>query len=241
MWRLASSVGWSWGYAATPCRENTIEFNHLHDLGQGMLSDMGGIYTLGVQPGTILRGNLIHDINVYKYGGWGLYTDEGSTGIILESNIVYHCQSAGLHQHYGRENIVRNNIFAFNKEGQLARTRIEKHLTLSISNNIVFFDSGNLFTGNWGDDMVMDHNLYYDTRGTNSSLASQLEGWRARGHDADSILADPQFVDPWQFDFRLEHHSPAFRIGFKPFTLDSVGPRADRLAHWSFAQGLLRF
>jgi parallel beta-helix repeat protein len=197
-----------------------------------MLSDMGGVYTLGVQPGTIVRDNLIHDVNAYAYGGWGLYTDEGSTGIVLESNIVYRCQSAGFHQHYGRENVVRNNIFAFNQEGQLARTRVEPHLSLSLSNNIVVFDSGNLLVGNWGDDLVMDRNLYFDTRQNNSPLAVQLQGWRARGHDLQSIIADPLFADPKHFDFRLSRHSPALALGFQPFTLDAVGPRPQRLVHW---------
>jgi parallel beta-helix repeat protein len=228
----AISVGWSWGYADTPCRKNIVEFNRLHDLGQGMLSDMAGIYTLGVQPGTMVRDNLIYDVNIFAYGGWGLYTDEGSTGIILESNIVHDCESAGFHQHYGRENIVRNNIFAFNKEGQLARTRLEKHLTLSVSNNIVYFDSGDLFSGNWGDDMVMDNNLYFDSRGTNSPADAQLKSWRARGHDLHSIVADPLFQDPQTYDFRLKPNSPALRIGFHPFTLDTVGPRAGRLVNW---------
>ena len=220
----AISVGWVWGYTCSPCRENIVEFNHLHDLGQGLLSDMGGVYTLGPQPGTIVRDNLIHDVNVSLYGGWGLYTDEGSTGIIMESNIVYHCYDAGFHQHYGRENIIRNNIFAFNQKAQLARTRVESHLSLSLSNNIVYYDSGGLLAGNWGGDLEMDGNLYFDTRLHGAPLQG-LASWRARGHDLHSIVADPQFAAPDQFDFRLRPSSPALRVGFHPFTLKSAGPR----------------
>ncbi|HWI56294.1 MAG TPA: right-handed parallel beta-helix repeat-containing protein, partial [Bacillota bacterium] len=62
------SVGWVWGYQRSISRDNLIEFNHIHDIGQGLLSDMGGIYTLGVSPGTILRNNLIHDVEANQYG-----------------------------------------------------------------------------------------------------------------------------------------------------------------------------
>ena len=36
------------------------------------------------------------------------------TGILLENNVAYHCTDAGFHQHYGRDNIVRNNLLAYN-------------------------------------------------------------------------------------------------------------------------------
>jgi hypothetical protein len=59
------SIGWTWGYGQTAARGNVIEFNHIQGIGRGMLSDMGGIYTLGVQPGTVIRNNLFHDITSY--------------------------------------------------------------------------------------------------------------------------------------------------------------------------------
>ena len=228
LYYTAVSVGWNWGYQETPCRENIIEFNHMHDIGQGMLSDMGAVYTLGIQHGTIVRNNLIHDVNSFTYGGWGLYPDEGSTGILFENNIVYRCKSAGFHQHYGRENIARNNIFAFGKEHQVMRSREEEHTSFFFTNNIVYYDSGDLLGSYWKNDhYVMEHNIYWDTRSsTNISFAgATLEQWRARGHDTNSIIADPLFVAPGKADFRLKKDSPALKRGFKPLDPSDVGVR----------------
>lgn len=235
LYYTAISVGWNWGYQETPCRENLIEFNHLHHIGQGRLSDMGGVYTLGIQPGTVVRNNLIHDIVSYDYGGWGLYTDEGSTGILLENNVVYGCKSSGFHQHYGRENTIRNNIFAFNLENQLMRTRDEQHLSFWFTNNIVVYDTGRLLGSSWKNDrFVIDGNLYFDLRAGADVSRMEVAGgtweqWKARGHDTRSLVADPLFVDAAQRNFRLQPQSPAVvRLGFQPIDIRSVGPRQGR-------------
>ncbi len=117
------SSGWIWGYGMSITRENLIEKNHIYNLGNGVLSDFGGIYTLGVQPGTIIRENCIHDLQKCEYGSWCIYPDEGSSHILIEKNICYNSNSQPYHQHFGRENIIRNNIFAFGQEGQIALSR----------------------------------------------------------------------------------------------------------------------
>ncbi len=231
LYYTAVSVGWNWGYQETPCRDNRIEFNHLHDIGQGILSDMGAVYTLGVQKGTVVRNNLIHDVNAHSYGGWGLYTDEGSTEIVLEDNVVYRCKSATFHQHYGRDNVLRNNILALATENQLMRTREEAHNSFTFERNIVYFDSGNLLGSNWSNDrFTMDHNLYWDARPGASAASVRFKDatfaeWQKRGHDAHSLLTEPLFVAPHKFDFRLKRNSPALALGFKPIDLGEVGVR----------------
>ena len=223
----AISVGWTWGYGANQSRDNRIEYNHIHAVGKEMLSDMGGIYTLGMQPGTRIRNNLIHDIASFTYGGWGIYPDEGSSEMLIENNIVYNCKSAGFHQHYGRENLVRNNIWAFNRENQLMRTRAEPTLSFTFERNIVYFNQGRLLGSNWsGDRFAMAHNLYFDTRGPNIRFAGKsFAEWQAAGNDAGSVIADPLFVNAGNYDFRLRADSPALKLGFQQIDMSGVGPR----------------
>ena len=220
------SVGWTWGYGPSKATGNIIEYNHIDHIGREVLSDLGGIYSLGTSPGTILRNNLIHDCYSHSYGGWGIYTDEGSSNMLIENNVVYNTKTGGFHQHYGKENTVRNNVFAFATVQQLQRTRPEPHLVYTFDHNIVYFDKGDLLGGGgWSDDkQKMDYNTYWNTSGPVSFAGGTLEDWRKRGHDANSVIADPLFVNPARFDFRLKPGSPALKLGFRPIDLSSVGP-----------------
>ncbi len=224
----AISVGWSWGYNPCGSHHNTIAYNHLHNIGQGVLSDMGGIYTLGLADGTVLHHNLIHDVHAFDYGGWGIYFDEGTTNQIAENNIVYRTKTGGFHQHYGKENILRNNIFAFTIKDQLQRTRMEPHLSFTFERNIVYWKpSATLLGSNWTDDKYkLDYNLYWRTDGQPFQFAKwTFQQWQERGQDKNSLIADPLFVDPEKGDFRLKPNSPAEKIGFKSIDLTGVGAR----------------
>lgn len=87
-----TSMGWGWGMEdaggggykqphrysdPTPAKNNRIEYNHIHDV-MTKMDDGGGIYMLGRQPGTILRGNHVHDCPSRRGWSQGLYLDEGS-------------------------------------------------------------------------------------------------------------------------------------------------------------------
>ena len=231
MYYTAVSVGWSWGYNESGAHHNTIEDNHLHHIGQGVLSDMGGIYTLGISPGTTLRRNLIQEVYGVQYGGWGIYFDEGSTGIIAENNVVYGMSAAPFHQHYGKENVVRNNVLALGREAQLMRTRPEDHLSFTLERNLVYGGRGGdgpLLGSNWSGDPTRFHlqnNLYWYGDGKPAVFRDgmTLTQWQAQGFDKDSLVADPRFVAPEKGDFSLRSDSPAPRIGFQPIDLSGVG------------------
>ena len=219
------SVGWVWGYGPSPSRDNRVEFNHIHHLGWGVLSDMGGVYTLGISPGTVISNNVIHHVYSFDYGGWGLYTDEGSSNILMENNLVYACKNAGFHQHYGQDNIIRNNIFANSLKGQLQASRVEDHQSLTFTNNLVYWDSGDLLVNHWKDfHLGTDQNCYWDTRTPDIRFGEEtFEAWQASGKDKDSVVADPGFVDPANGDYHLKNDAVAKKIGFKPFDYTQAG------------------
>lgn len=226
------SVGWTWGYGPSAARGNKIEFNKIYDIGQGMLSDMGCIYTLGVQPGTVERNNICHDVSrsvslLYEYGAWGIYLDQGSSDILIEDNVVYRIEDPCFHHHGGENDLVRNNVFAYGKNGQLQRSISEPHLSLTFEHNIVYWNSGELLHAALADnEFRFDHNLYYRTDRQPIRFGKwTLAEWQARGQDRDSLIADPLFVGPDRGDFSLKPGSPAIRIGFKPIDVSGVGPR----------------
>ncbi len=104
------SVGWLWNPAPTPCRGTRIEANHIHDVMQ-VLSDGGGIYTLGWQPGAVFRKNLIHGVpvNLGRAESNGMFIDEGSKGLLIEHNVIYDIDRSPLRFHRAEENDVRHN------------------------------------------------------------------------------------------------------------------------------------
>ncbi|MDR2816955.1 MAG: right-handed parallel beta-helix repeat-containing protein [Proteiniphilum sp.] len=227
------SVGWVWGYQKGHAKRNKIIFNHIHHLGWGEMSDMGGVYTLDESDGSIIANNVIHHMYSFNYGVWGLYTDEGSIDYRLENNLVYAIMDEGFTQHLGKDNIIRNNIFAGNITGQIQYQHKEKHRSYIFTNNIIYQDKGKLFIS-WqkeGDPPTLldgiveyDNNCYWDTRTKSPEFCTlTFEQWKKLGRDKHSIIADPLFVDPENFDFRFRNTSVIKKIGFTPFDYTKAG------------------
>ena len=245
------SCGWTWGYGPALATGNWFEYNHIHHIGRwtngdgGVLSDLGGIYTLGDQTGTVIRHNHFHDIWAGKYGGWAIYCDEGSRNIVIENNLAYRCRHACFNQHYGKDNIVRNNIFAFADTSVVMLAKMEPHTGFILTNNILLSDGTPIYAGGYAYDVntpgafKADNNLVWSTAGkvlgAQNRFPSRIyepnepvltwEQWQALGNDQHSIVADPGFMDTVNGDFRLTKSSPASLIGFKPFPFDLAGPR----------------
>ena len=233
------SMGWTWGYSPTVAKRNRLTWNRIHHIGWGVLSDMGGVYTLGNSEGTVEIGNWIHDVNGYAGNGspaWGLYTDEGSAGILLASNLVERCRDGAVHQHYGKDNTFANNIFVTFERSGVWRSRVENHTTIIVTNNVFWWTNSASQvirggkSGKSVTDLVMDGNLFWCAGGisSNAFFGQSLEAWRTDGHDRASQVCDPLFRDPLRGDWRLAPESPALKMGFVPWDWTEAGvPKGD--------------
>jgi hypothetical protein len=223
------SVGSVQDSGPAEARGNIVEYNHVHDVGQGMLSDLAAIYTCST-AGTRIRFNLVHDITRRDYGGWGIYPDEGSHDLLIQKNLVFRCQDGALFAHHNRNITAENNIFALNRAAQVDRGGIGG-FELTFRRNVVHYEQGKA-VGDYGsarcgrDVCAFDDNLYWNASGKPVLFGKMsLAEWQAVGHDKKCLIADPLFVDPEKGDFRLRPGSPAAQIGFEPWDFSAAGPR----------------
>ena len=224
------SAGW-FGSAASSANHNIIGHNHIHHIGRGILSDMGGVYTLGLSPGTEVTHNLIHDISSFShgFGAFGLYPDATSSDILFKDNLVYKTASGSFYQNDAKDNIVTNNIFAFSHEAQIARWTEDDHQSFNLHHNIIIYNNALLLGYRWSNgNFKLSHNIYWDLVAQNALFnCLTYEEWEAAGNDSNSLVVDPQFRDALDLDFRLLPTSPAFELGFVAFDLESFGLYGD--------------
>jgi hypothetical protein len=231
------SIGWNWGLEPNRTSNNIVEFNHVHDLGHGVLSDAGLIYCLGVSPGSVIRHNVFHDMWPYAQPalGWGIYLDAQCGNYLVENNLVYNTLSGGLmFNNGGHAHVIRNNIFALSANHAL--WPYSGKPSCAFRGNIVYLTQGALLIplgerslnerlaakespGDW------DNNLYWRTGGPEALrwYRHTFSAWQAFGLDLHSRVADPQFVNAEAHDFRLKPGSPALALGFQPFDSSQAG------------------
>lgn len=228
------SVGWEWGYHASSTYNNRVCRNHIHHIGMGRLSDMGAIYTLGPQPGTVIEENRIHDVKSNHYGGWGIYLDEGSSFIRVENNVVFRTKCESFHQHYGAQNVVRNNVFAFGGTGSVYLTKPELHDNVLFERNVFLQKDAPFYTdlsyyGTLGG-FVLRKNQLFDLGGGEPCMIGRQHERRpflplANAAQGENLLKKPAFADPENGDFTLTDPASVEEIGFTPI----VGfPAVDR-------------
>ena len=230
------SAGWKWGYDEQVTRDIIIENNLIYNIGiDGLLSDLGGIYLLGPQPGTVLRGNIIFNIACYDYGATGIYLDAGSSELLIENNLVFDCATQCFTTSFGRNNTVRNNVFALGNRWGVGISEASDRTgenSLLFENNIVFTDKVPI-----GEETVPytwlkeSGNLLWDRHFQTVYCGKTVRIWQRSGVEAmkkngyflEDVIADPIFTDAEGRNFSLKENSPAEKTGFVPWNL-TAGP-----------------
>jgi hypothetical protein len=130
------SVGWMWNPTPTPCKGNLVSDNHIHHVMQ-ILSDGGGIYTLGRQPGTKLTGNWIHDVpvNAGRAESNGMFLDEGSTDLLIENNLIHDVARSPLRFHKAGVNLVKANVLVRGKGSPPVRYNVTPEANIKLEGN----------------------------------------------------------------------------------------------------------
>jgi hypothetical protein len=238
------SVGWQWGYGPSYTSNVLVQGNYIYNTGQHVLSDQGGIYTLGVQPGTVINNNVIKNVFSYAILMWGIYLDEGSSEIVVSNNVVYNTGWGSLVPNYGANNTIINNVFvraSLNPsppgypptDGDFHVERAENHTSLIFIHNIVYDtfqgSSHPVYTTHQLVVARFSNNVYYNPYGTSLLFGLQQTSfaeWQKTAQDNGSVIADPLFTgDVNQCDFfTIQSNSPAAKLGFANIT---------KLAKWT--------
>lgn len=106
------SIGGFFDDVSSPCHDNDISFNHIHNVVE-VMSDGGGIYTLGRQTNTVIAGNIIHEIPLQPgvSSNVGLFLDQGTTDIVYDQNAVFSIVRPPVKVHIAGVNTLSNNTF----------------------------------------------------------------------------------------------------------------------------------
>lgn len=150
--------------------------------------------------------------------GWDIDLDDGSSNYDIYNNLML---AGGLKLREGFRRRAWNNITVNNG--------LHAHVWFNNSQDEVF---GNIFMtsprcarmpSQTAKGKRIDENLYYAKDVTMKDRYVEF-GW-----DVNSIVADPEFVDPKSGDFRVREGSPALEIGFENFPMDQFGVKKPAL------------
>ena len=233
------SVGAQLGYTQAWTTNILVQGNYVYNIGLHILCDLGGIIAFGVQPGTIIHGNVVKNIFSYAEYMWGIYLDEGASNMVISNNIVYNTGWGALFQHYGANNTIINNVFARAAliappqpvdpapDSDVRVQLAENHTSWTYTRNIIYdtFQGTNhtAFTSDQNATVQFSDNVYYNPYGTSLRFGHgkmSFADWQMTGHDNNSVISDPLFLgDVNQCDFFTIHDkSPAAKLGFVNLT-----------------------
>lgn len=239
-----AGVTWDNHYDYLHSRNNLIAFNDIHHVNQDS-QDTGAMESWGPGRDNVYDHNLVHDSGNAEFDlQSGMYLDDATDHFTVTNNIIWGIVGTSNNQPIfakGIGNRIENNILIVGDTNdsaimsmEMAGEECKDHV---YQRNIVAVTHarGALYKFiNWRKDRIQtsDHNLVWKAQGNVfvdgiSTILGRWDTWREMGFDANSVVADPQFVDLAGADFRLREGSPAFALGFAPIDISRIGLRSD--------------
>lgn len=208
------------------------------------LSDGASLNVSGAGEGNIIRHNYVYDVDYIA-----VRTDDWQRGTTTTQNIIARAGTGVVHKDY---NHIVNNIFidlngeairmrAFPRQVFVPDSIMQRNMVYSSKKNPVppygerdLWNSPEFKVVKAGTKPLpyeyhLNNNLYWF-----DGAEEFLTQFQAKGVEANSIVANPNFANVEKMDLRLPADSPALiKIGFEPFdvNLDSFGITKDYPAH----------
>jgi hypothetical protein len=213
---------------------NTISFNHVYNLFQGIMNDAGSVYIAGgnavfTATGNRILNNKVHDVSDASildadgYGGHGIYLDTQTGLVDVENNLVYRVSGSDLNFPMtppgpNEANTIKNNIFAFAR--------------LSVINDSNPYPTGSVPSSSI-QTFVATSNLFYFDRDSASSPVFYVQG----GCTYSGGFPYTQYQDwssnlYWRVDGAFAADPQAFHV--QPAAGAGSSPCTDNTAKWTF-------
>lgn len=177
------SVGWTWEYGPSLSHDNRIVGNIISNFGQGQLSDMGGIYTLGRQTNSSVEDNIVLQGRARTYGGHGLYADAGTAGFTFRNNLVVGVSHAGIHIHYGTDLLFESNYLFDYGEAAVRCTKPSKGTSVVFRNNMLWSEKAPPFFG-----VCKDRSYIFENNDVEMGAERLLSGVPKRAREAVDLI-----------------------------------------------------
>lgn len=170
----------------------------------GILADVGGVYFSGASNNIVIDGCRIREV---------------TTGTMMAINLTTTVRNCLIENTYsqvsgitwsGAGNKLYNNTIIVRRYGLYSGT----DSTTTIKNNVVVSPYYMLLLNKY----IGDNNLFLDTDGSwfayKGATYSTLSAWQdSTGQEANSIVADPGFIDAANGDYHVSDTSPAIGLG----------------------------
>jgi hypothetical protein len=227
--------------------DHLVEFNEVYRVVVES-DDQGGV-DMHADPtfrGNVIRNNYWHHIGNWRHEGEvpplgqaGIRLDDAISGVLLEGNVFYRCGTGklgfgGLQIHGGKDNQVRNNVFAYCRTAMSFSPWGEKRWKEYTSRTLKQGGAeADLYLSRYSDlaRLSEDYDVNFIRNNVIYNCGEFLRRESKRNKFSDNLETrdNPGFAAPERGDFSVRKSAPALaRTGFKPIPFEKIGLYRDQ-------------